>query len=130
MATAKDDQLAGEWHDLMARYHRTACVLERELQAQHDLSVSEFEILQELYEAGNSCGSLKMHELGERVHLSQSALSRVVSGLEKAGLVTRATCTDDRRALFLQISGEGGARYLAARPTQRAVLREQAAQHA
>lgn len=130
MAKVQDDKLAGEWHDLMARYHRTACVLDRELQAQHGLSVSEFEILQELYEAGNGCGSLKLHELGERVHLSQSALSRVVSGLEKDGLVTRATCTDDRRAMFLQISGDGGARYLAARPTQRAILREQAELHA
>jgi len=53
------DVLADEWHALMTRYHRTACVLDRELQARHDLSVSEFEILQQLFNAGGGCGSAR-----------------------------------------------------------------------
>jgi DNA-binding MarR family transcriptional regulator len=121
------DVLADEWHALMTRYHRTACVLDRELQAQHDLSVSEFEILQQLVSAGDGCGSVRMQELAHEVHLSQSALSRLISRLERDGLVGRAACTQDRRSVFVSITDAGRDRFLAARPTQRAVLREQAA---
>ena len=111
----------------MTRYHRTACVLDRELQARHDLSVSEFEILQQLFNAGGGCGSVRMQELANEVHLSQSALSRLITRLERDGLVGRAMCTEDRRSVFVAITDAGRDRFLAARPTQRAVLQEQAA---
>jgi DNA-binding MarR family transcriptional regulator len=111
----------------MTRYHRTACVLDRELQARHDLSVSEFEILQQLFNAGDGCGSVRMQELASEVHLSQSALSRLISRLERDGLVGRASCPQDRRSVFVNITDAGRDRFLTARPTQRAVLREQAA---
>jgi DNA-binding MarR family transcriptional regulator len=121
------EALADEWHALMTRYHRTACVLDRELQSRHDLSVSEFEILQQLFNAGGGCASIRMLELADEVHLSQSALSRLISRLERDGLVSRAACTEDRRSVFVTITDAGRERFLAARPTQRAVLREQAA---
>jgi DNA-binding MarR family transcriptional regulator len=121
------DVLADEWHALMTRYHRTACVLDRELQTRHDLSVSEFEILQQLWGAGDGCGSVRMQELAHEVHLTQSALSRLISRLERDGLVGRASCTEDRRSVYVTITDAGRERFLTARPTQRAVLREQAA---
>jgi DNA-binding MarR family transcriptional regulator len=37
-----------------------------------------------------------MQELAEAVHLSQSALSRVVARLEADGLVVRTMCASDR----------------------------------
>ena len=37
-----DDELASEWHDLMGRYHRITCALDRSLTAEHGLTVSEF----------------------------------------------------------------------------------------
>ena len=119
------DVLADEWHALMTRYHRTACVLDRELQSRHDLSVSEFEILQQLFSAGDGCGSVRMQELAHEVHLSQSALSRLISRLERDGLVGRTNCTEDRRSVYVTITDAGSERFLSARPTQRAVLKEQ-----
>ena len=68
-----------------------------------------------------------MQELAHEVHLSQSALSRLISRLERDGLVDRASCTEDRRSVFVTITDAGRERFLTARPTQRAVLREQAA---
>lgn len=122
MGRIADDELAAEWHELMGRYHRVTCALDRELQAEHGISGSDFEILQQLYDAGPA-RSLLMADLAERVHLSQSALSRSISRLEKDGLVDRAACPNDRRALSICLTGQGSERYLAARPTQRAVLR-------
>jgi DNA-binding MarR family transcriptional regulator len=120
--TADDDALASEWHQLMGRYQRLMCALDRELGA-HDLSASEFEVLQQLSES-EEC-SLRMTTLGESAHLSQSALSRLVTRLEKDGLLTRKACENDRRALFVALTDAGRERYAEARPTQRRVLREE-----
>jgi DNA-binding MarR family transcriptional regulator len=119
-----DEDLAAAWHELMARYHRITCVLDREL-ARHDLTLSEFEVLQQLHGADE--GTMRMHELGDNAHLTQSALSRLIGRLEKDGLVERSMCTDDRRSVWACITAEGARRYAEARPTQRAALREQSA---
>lgn len=120
-----DDDLAEAWHDLMGRYHRLTCQLDRELEATHGISVSDFEALQQLYDAGSQ-HSMRMHELADRVHLSQSALSRLIARLERDGLVERTMCADDRRSVFTTLTAAGVARYLEAKPTQRAILREAA----
>jgi DNA-binding MarR family transcriptional regulator len=69
---------------------------------------------------GESC--VRLQEVAEHVHLSQSALSRVVDRLEKHGLLKRGVCDNDRRAIFAELTGEGRERYEAARPTHRDVL--------
>lgn len=123
MSQHSDDALAAAWHDLMGRYHHIACALDRELSARHGMTGSEFEVLQQLAAAeGNE---VRMHELGERVHLTQSALSRMIGRLERDGLAERGMCTEDRRSVWARITTAGVDRYAAAKPTQRAVLREQ-----
>lgn len=109
----------------MCRFNELTGRLDRELRASHDLSSSEFEVLQQLQAIGPR-GKLKMADLGEQVHLSQSALSRLVSRLESDGLVRRDMCENDRRSVFAQITDEGRKRFKAARPTQRAILRAEA----
>jgi DNA-binding MarR family transcriptional regulator len=126
-ATAKqqsDDELASAWHDLMGQYHRITCTLDRELMNRHQLTLSEFEVLQQLH--ASSGDVVRMHELGERVHLTQSALSRLIARLEKDGLVERGMCADDRRSVWAKLTPAGAKRYTQARPTQRAILRDQA----
>jgi DNA-binding MarR family transcriptional regulator len=108
----------------MRSYHRLTCRLDRELETNHGISGSDFEVLQQLYASKDR--SAKMNELAENVHLSQSALSRLVARLEKDGLIERCMCTEDRRAVFAQLTKAGAERYEAARPTQRAVLRDAA----
>jgi DNA-binding MarR family transcriptional regulator len=124
-AQMEDDELAEQWHDLMATYHRTSCALECALLADHGLTVSEFEILQQLARAKRD-ETVRMHDLAEHVHLTQSALSRVVTRLEKASLVDRGTCADDRRSVWVQLTEAGRESFEAAKPTHRAILRNQA----
>lgn len=117
-----EDALAADWHQLMGRYQRLMCALDRELGAAHDLTASEFEVLQQLEQADHF--SLRMAALAESAHLTQSALSRLVSRLERDGLIERNACEQDRRSLFVALTPAGRKRYAEARPTQRRVLRE------
>jgi DNA-binding MarR family transcriptional regulator len=122
----EDDGLAETWHDLMSRYHRTTCALDRALSTGHGITVSEFEVLQQLARAPAVDGRVKMHALGDKVHLSQSALSRAVGRLEEEALVERSMCVEDRRSVWVRITEAGTARFDEARPTHRAILRRQA----
>lgn len=117
-----DGPLVTEWRALAQRYHEISCALERELQERHGIGMSEFEVLDHLAVADQ--GKLRMLELADLVHLSQSALSRAVARLERAGLVCRALCEQDRRGVFVALTDEGRHRQEQARPTQRAVLSE------
>jgi len=121
MGHRKNDQaLLGAWRELAGRHARVVSALERSLEANHGLGVTEFEVLERLASSqGDQC---RMQELTEATHLSQSALSRLVGRLEADGLVTRAICSDDRRGIFAHITDAGRERYEAARPTHRAVL--------
>jgi DNA-binding MarR family transcriptional regulator len=110
------------WHDLMDRYARAMSGLERALEHEHGLGVSEYEVLERL--AAPEHSDHRMQELAESVHLSQSALSRVVGRLESEGLVTRKMCASDRRGIFACLTDAGRERYEAARPTHRTVLAE------
>ena len=120
--SASETALVQSWRDLADRHARVTCALERELQDEHGLGVSEFEVLERL--AIGDKEQRRMQDLAESVYLSQSALSRLIGRLENEGLVTRAICSEDRRGIFACLTPEGRARYEAARPTQRRVLAE------
>jgi DNA-binding MarR family transcriptional regulator len=117
-----DIELVDVWHEVLDRYARVTNALERRLEHEHGLGVSEYEVLERLSTADKD--HLRMQELADAVRLSQSALSRVVARLETGGLVVRKMCTQDRRGIFACLTDEGRARYEAARPTHRAVLAE------
>jgi DNA-binding MarR family transcriptional regulator len=118
---ATDAALVGQWRTLLEQHARVTCALERAL-GEHGLGVSEFEVLDELARTpDNEC---RMQALSDVVHLSQSALSRVVGRLEEQGLVTRFMCQNDRRGIFAHLTDEGRARYATALPVQRDVLAE------
>ena len=115
------DALIGEWRDLLERHARAQCALERALK-DHDLGVSEYEVLERL--ATGDKEDQRLTELGRAVHLSQSALSRVVARLERDGLARRAMCEQDRRGIFVCLTDAGRERYERARPAHRAALGE------
>jgi DNA-binding MarR family transcriptional regulator len=122
-ATVGEQELVADWRELMERHARVTGALERALQVEHGLGVTEFEVLERLAGAGVK-DQRRMQELAEAVHLSQSALSRLIGRLESEGLVSRSICPDDRRGIFTCVTDAGRARYEEARPTQRRVLAE------
>ncbi|MFI9326635.1 MarR family winged helix-turn-helix transcriptional regulator [Kitasatospora sp. NPDC052868] len=119
-----DVDLVASWRALLARHAATSCLLDRELGEKHGLGMSEFEVLERLVEERNAdtAHTLRVQELADTVHLSQSALSRLIGRLEKAGLVTRTMCPDDRRGIQVALTEDGCRRYAEARPLHREVL--------
>ncbi|GAA2996002.1 MarR family winged helix-turn-helix transcriptional regulator [Actinokineospora diospyrosa] len=114
--------LVDQWRSLTLRYNEIACRLDRELGEAHGISMNEFETLDRL--VAHECESLRMLDLAAAMYLSQSALSRTVARLERAGLVERALCEADRRGVFVHITAAGRARHGDAARTHLAILGE------
>ncbi|MGP3932408.1 MarR family winged helix-turn-helix transcriptional regulator [Nonomuraea sp. KM88] len=114
-----EEFVVGTWHYVLAKHAKAMCALERELGDRHGLGPSEFEVLDRIVHHDRK---LRIQELCDEVHLSQSALSRVVARLEKGELVSRGVCDADRRGVYVSITDAGRARHAEALPTQRAVL--------
>ena len=121
--TTGGSSVTERWRDLSDSHARVSGALERALHAEHGLGVSEFEVLDRL--ANGDKDQRRMQELADSVHLSQSALSRLIGRLESEGLVLRTICTDDRRGIFACLTDAGRKRYAEAAPTHARVLAEQ-----
>ncbi|WP_406327932.1 MarR family winged helix-turn-helix transcriptional regulator [Streptomyces sp. NBC_00203] len=124
MAAKKAEQgLVNQWRDILAVHARTLCELDRELH-RHGLGASDFEVLDVLADGTPSGGgaAFRVQEISERVHLSQSALSRLIGRLEKDGLVTRGMCEEDRRGVRVCLTPKGRELHGEVLPVQRAVL--------
>ncbi|MEU9441280.1 MarR family transcriptional regulator [Streptomyces sp. NPDC048304] len=117
-----DARLEERWRDILAVHARTMCEIDRALHP-HGLGASDFEVLDilaaESPAEGDQC---RVQNLVGRVHLSQSALSRLISRLEKDGLVERSVCAEDRRGVWVALTPRGRALHAEVRPLQRAVL--------
>ncbi|MET9595543.1 MarR family transcriptional regulator [Streptomyces sp. NPDC006516] len=127
MAARKSERvLVEEWRAMLALHARTVGELDRVLD-RHGLGASDFEVLDILAEGavgadGGDASCLRVQEIASRVHLSQSALSRLVARLEKEGLVRRAMCAEDRRGVRVELTDAGRNCHAEARPLQREVL--------
>jgi DNA-binding MarR family transcriptional regulator len=124
VSTPQDAALVETWRGVAQCHARVSAALDRALEREHGIGLSEFEVLERLATTGDKDGR-RMQDLAEAVCLSQSALSRLIGRLEGAGLVLRTMCADDRRGIYAHITDEGRARWEAARPTHLAVLADQ-----
>jgi DNA-binding MarR family transcriptional regulator len=119
-ASATQDSVVTAWRE-MAACHAAACAaLERELGERHGLGVSDFEVLERLAESEGR--KFRAQDLAEAVHLSQSALSRLVDRLARHGLVERCGCDVDRRGIYVVLTEAGEQRHAEAVPTHRDIL--------
>ncbi|MEV7139142.1 MarR family winged helix-turn-helix transcriptional regulator [Streptomyces tauricus] len=123
-AAEKAEQgLVDRWRDILAVHARTLCELDRALH-RHGLGASDFEVLDVLAAGASADGgnAYRVQEIAERVHLSQSALSRLIGRLEKDGLVERCMCPEDGRGVRVSLTEKGRTLHGEVLPLQRAVL--------
>ena len=96
------------WTRLLRAQALTARVLSAELQREHGLSVNAYEALYLLDRAGDR--RLKRVDLARRLGLTASGVTRLLEGLEAAGLVERAACDADLRVTYAQLTDDGAAK--------------------
>jgi DNA-binding MarR family transcriptional regulator len=118
-------RLEDQWRNILSVHARTMCAIDRELHP-HGLGASDFEVL-DILASSTPAGSgsdeqCRVQEIADRVHLSQSALSRLIGRLEKEGLVERSVCQEDRRGVWVALTEKGRDLHTEVRPLQRAVL--------
>ncbi|MFD7406646.1 MarR family winged helix-turn-helix transcriptional regulator [Streptomyces sp. NPDC059866] len=124
MATkSAEPALVEQWRGILALHARTQCEIDRALH-RHGLCASDFEVLDVLAGGAAADGvcAYRVQEISERVHLTQSALSRLIARLEKDGLVERTMCPEDRRGVRVALTGKGRTLHGEVLPVQRAVL--------
>jgi len=95
--------------------------LDAELRRNHDLAVTEFDVLITLFNAPDH--RLGMSALADRVLLSPAGTTHLVTRLERAGMVRREIDPADRRKWFTVLTEEGDLALRAARRTHNDVLR-------
>ena len=101
------DNVVTAWREMSACHAAACAALERELGERHGLGISDFEVLERLAESEGR--KFRAQDLAEAVHLSQSALSRLVDRLARHGLVERCGCDVDRRGVYVVLTEAGRA---------------------
>ncbi len=79
--------------------------IESQLIAEHGLSANDFETLLHLARADG--GAMRRVDLAERLRLTPSGVTRLLGGLEAAGLTTRRDCPGDGRVTYAVLTEEG-----------------------
>ncbi len=100
------------WAALLQVHARLVPELDAELRRAAGLPLGWYDVLLEL----DDRQPLRMSDLGERVVLSRTRISRLVTELEAQGLVRREANPDDGRSAFVGITEQGRARLHAAMP--------------
>ena len=109
------------WRTLAAVHGMVEAALEKTLQAEHQLSVVEFTVLDAL--SRQDGWHMRMQQLARAAALSASATTRLVTRLENRGLLTRILCADDRRGIYTELTPAGRKLLEKARPLHDDVLR-------
>lgn len=115
------------WRGFLRVHAALVRELDRELEHEHDLPLTQYEVL--LYLDSAPDHRLRMSELASSVLLSQSGITRLVDRMEGEGLVERVPCPDDRRGLWAILTDAGRSRLAAARPSHLAGVRARFLDH-
>ena len=99
------DPAVRAWTRLLRAHASTTRLLSAELQEQHGLSISDYEALLVLSQADGR--RLKRVELSRRLLLTPSGITRLLEGLEEAGLVERQSCPGDLRVTYAGLTDAG-----------------------
>ena len=101
------------WRRYIVSSRRLLEALDLDL-ADHDLSMSDYEILAQLSDAPER--RMRMSELADIAMLSRSRLSHRMKVMEKEGWVKREACPVDKRGYFAVMTPKGWKAIVAAAP--------------
>ncbi|HKP91861.1 MAG TPA: MarR family winged helix-turn-helix transcriptional regulator [Thermoleophilaceae bacterium] len=103
------------WLRLLRAHATLTRRMDANLQSAHKLTINDYEVLLALARAEDR--RMRRVDLAGHVLLTQSGITRLLQGLERAGLVERAGCPTDGRVVYAQITDQGHERLRAASAT-------------
>lgn len=109
------------WRAWLSASTLLADQLNRELQSQRGLTGADYEILVRLSESPDR--RMRMSDLAASTLASRSRLSHQIDRMVDAGLVTRETCSEDRRGSFAALTDIGWETLVQAAPDHVASVR-------
>jgi DNA-binding MarR family transcriptional regulator len=95
------------WRDWLRLNAELTAALQRQLQAEAGLSMSDYEVLVDLTD--DPAGRIRVAELAALLQWERSRVSHHVTRMERRGLVEREECADDGRGAFVAITPAGRA---------------------
>jgi len=110
------------WRSLVQASTGILAMLDNELQAEHGMSLGDYEVLHFLSQELDQ--SVRMSELAATLHLSPSGITRRIDGLVKSGFVERRPCPSDRRGSNAVLTPLGLKALTTAAPTHVRGVRE------
>jgi len=117
----RDDGYVAAWSALLRLHAELVPVLDAELQRAAAVPLRWYDVLLELSVAPD--GRMRMSDLGERVVLSRTRVSRVVDELVAQGLVDRVPNPDDGRSAFACLTRDGAKAFRRAAPVYLGLIR-------
>jgi len=96
--------------------------LSARLEAQHGLTLSDYDVLVQLYFAEDH--RLRRIDLARQVLLTASGITRLLDGLERAGWVAKHRCESDARVAYAVLTKPGLEKFEQARDTHLADIHE------
>jgi DNA-binding MarR family transcriptional regulator len=115
------------WRSVLESSQALVDILDADLQQHSGISLRWYDVLVHLEEASED--RLRMSELARQIVTSTSGLTRVIDGMEQAGLVRRERPPTDRRAVEVVLTPKGIDLLNAARPLHRQAIQRHFAQH-
>jgi len=99
------DTELGAWRGLLRTHATLVKRLDAELEAEHGLALTSYEVLLHLSHAAER--KMRMCDVAESVLLSRSGLTRLIDRLERDGFVERVSCADDARGAYARLTDGG-----------------------
>lgn len=115
------------WRGFLRAYAAIRRELDAELEAEHGLPLSSYEVMLFLDDAEER--RIRLHDLADRILLSRSGLTRLVDRMERDGLIARESCASDGRGSYARLTDAGAAKLEAARRTHLAGVRSRFLDH-
>jgi DNA-binding MarR family transcriptional regulator len=94
------------WVSFLRAHAAITRELNADLQNEHGLTLSDYEVLLRLANAENQM--MRRVDLAQSVILSASGITRLLDGLEGAGYVEKASCKTDARVSYAKLTEAGG----------------------
>lgn len=110
-----EGQRLATWTRFLKAHSAISRRLERDLAAGHELTLSDYDVLLQVSQAPGQ--RLRPVEIARAVVLTRSGITRLVQGLERAGLVERIDCPDDARGFLVALTPAGRELVRSARET-------------